>query len=84
MTNSKKSTPSDKTFTRQAILDLAAAIKNVFKKYNRQTREKAWKKLISPQGQEDVDKLIKNLNKPLSMFRRLQFAEWLDQQIKKE
>lgn len=67
----------DKTQLQNATTDMASALKDVFKKYTRQTREKAWSKLTSQDGRREMDKLLQDPNRPLSQFRKLNFAEWL-------
>lgn len=67
---------ADKTQLQNATVDMASALKDVFKKYTRQTRAKAWSKLTSRQGMDEVEKIIQDPNRPLSQFRKLNFAEW--------
>ena len=62
---------------RQAIVDMAGALRGVFKDYVRQTRQKAWNKLITGDGKKTSEKLLNNPGRPLSTFRTLQFSEWL-------
>ena len=62
---------------RQAIVDMAAALRGVFKDYMRDTRRRAWKKLTTGQGKKDIEKLLNQPSIPLSRFRKLVFAEWL-------
>jgi hypothetical protein len=67
---------ADKTQLQNATVDMASALKDVFKKYTRQTRSKAWSKLTSRQGMDEVEKILQDPNRPLSQFRKLNFAEW--------
>ena len=65
---------------RQAIVDMASALREVFKKYTRAVRRKAWKKLISNQGQKEIEKVLNQTSRPVSRFRTLPFAEWVSLQ----
>ena len=67
---------------RQAIVDMAAALRSVFKDYIRDTRRRAWRKLTTGQGKKDVEKLLNQPSIPLSRFRKLVFADWLTLQEK--
>jgi hypothetical protein len=64
---------------RQAVVDMATALRNVYKKYNRETRRKAWKALISKKGQDLMAKLLNQTSRPVSHFRTLSFREWLNE-----
>lgn len=64
--------------TMQAIMDMAHALSNSFKKYSLNTRQKAWKSLSSAKGDKEVAKLIRNPNRPINTFRQLAFREWLE------
>lgn len=69
---------SEKSNPRQAIMDMAAALKGVFKDYSRTARRRAWKSLISNKGKREIEKILTTTSRPLNPFRTLQFAEWLD------
>ncbi len=62
---------------RQAVVDMATALRNVFKKYNRETRRKSWRALTGKKGQEEMTKLIRQTTRPVSHFRSLSFREWI-------
>jgi hypothetical protein len=62
---------------RQAQVDMASALKDVFKKYVRSTRKKAWDAITSKKGHEEMDKLITQPSRPISRFRALNFREWM-------
>lgn len=64
--------------TMQAIVDMAHALSNSFKRYSINTRRKAWKSLSSSKGDKEVEKLIKNPNRPINTFQRLAFREWME------
>lgn len=71
------------TNTRNAIVDMAKALESVFKKYSRQTRTKAWKKLTSEVGLKEMDKLLQDPNRPVNNFQKLplreSFKEWIEE-----
>lgn len=71
-----------KNDARPAIKDLIDAIRSVFKKYTRETREKSWKNGIqSADGKNTIDKLIKNPNVPIiAPYKLLKFKEFVEQQ----
>jgi len=70
-----------KNDARTATVDLINAIREIFKKYTRETRIKSWKDGIeSVDGKEAINKLIKNPSVPLiGIYRYLKFKEWLNQ-----
>lgn len=61
----------------QARLDLVDSMKKVFKKYSRANSKSAWKAISSPNGSKEIEKLINNTNRSLSVFKTLNFREWL-------
>ena len=63
--------------SRQATIDLATALRNVFKTHTRNNRERAWNSITSTAGNEEINKLIVNPNRPLNKFATLSFKEWL-------
>jgi len=69
---------------RQAVVDMATALRNVYKKYNRETRRKAWRALTSKKGQEEMAKLINQTTRPVSHFRSLSFREWILEEMEFE
>ena len=64
--------------TQKAIVDIAQAMASVFKRYNRQTRQRAAKKLCTSDGRRAVDQLAQNPNRPLNQFPKLAFREWMN------
>ena len=62
---------------RQATIDLATALRNVFRNHTKNNREKAWNSITSSAGHKEIDKLIINPNRPLNGFNSLSFKEWL-------
>jgi hypothetical protein len=69
-----------KSNLKNAICDMATALRDVFKEYPRSIRKQAWKKLISTQGQHEIEKVLNQTSRPISRFRMLQFSEWLNLQ----
>lgn len=71
---------SQNTDARPAVQDLLNAIRGVFAKYTRSTREKAWDNGIqSADGRKAIDKLIKNPKVPIvGAYRFLKFKEWIN------
>ena len=41
---------------KDAVVDIAKSLEGVFKKYTKNTREKAWKKITSKDGEKENDK----------------------------
>ncbi len=75
----------NKTNLRNAIVDLAKSLESVFKKYSRQTRNKAWSKITSKQGEKEVKKILNDPDRPINTFQKLatessslQLKVWLD------
>ncbi len=72
----------DKTSKIDALEDLAKAIAEVFQKYTKVTREKAWKSLQSAKGKKEIDKLLNNPKYSTKGVRNLwteqqNFVDWL-------
>jgi len=63
--------PDKKTNLKDAIMDLARGIETVFRKYTRQTREKAWEKVTGKDGEREIKKIIVDPNRQLSAFGKL-------------
>lgn len=63
----------DKNETNQisAIMDLAAKIQSVFKKYSLGTRRAAWEKIHTKNGDEAIKDLMKNPARSLNAFKKL-------------
>lgn len=68
----------NKSNPRDAVVDMASSLAGVFKKYSRQTREKAWKHLSGPAGHLEIEKLLLDPKRPLNTFQKLTFKEWLN------
>jgi hypothetical protein len=79
----------DSTNKQQAIEEIADAIRKVFMKYSRGTRDKAWEKLTSKKGIKEIEKLLVNPQRSLGTVRTLwseselpDFYAWLDNRKK--
>lgn len=82
MANSVKD-KNNQTNLKNAIVDLAKGIGNVFKKYSRSTRKRAWERLTSKEGEKEVDKILLDPNRQINTFQKLankneSFSEWLE------
>lgn len=66
--------------TRKAVVDIADAVKGVFKNYTMNSRRRAWKAITSDKGDEEIERLVKLPSRPTTKFRFLNFAEWLNQE----
>lgn len=60
-----------KTNLRDAIMDLARGIESVFRRYTRSTRDKAWEKITSKDGEKEIRKILLDPNRQLSPFGKL-------------
>lgn len=60
---------------REAINDIFISLKDVFKKYSRSSRKKAWSKVTTSAGKEIVEKLINNPSIQLRGLDKLIFKE---------
>ena len=67
-----------RSYKRQAILDIAKGLKSVFKDYTRPASKYAWERLTSTKGKAAVNRLIVNPDQPLNKFMKLAFREWLE------
>lgn len=69
---------------KKALQDIADALKGVFSKHTRPTREMAWDRVTSKKGLEEIDKIIRNPSKPINTITKLypehamKFKKWLD------
>ena len=63
---------------RAARVDMASALRDIFKKYTRGARESAWNSMCSKDGQQEMAKLLNNPSRPISGFRTISFREWLE------
>lgn len=71
---------SVQTNLKKAILDIAKELEGVFKKYSLSTRKKAWSKITSKKGEEEIKKILINPKKQLNTFEKLaneSFVDWL-------
>ena len=59
------------TNVKDAIVDIAKSLETVFKKYSKNTREKAWKKITSKDGEKEVKKIIVDPSRPINTFQKL-------------
>jgi len=64
--------------SKKIISDLAKSIKDVFKKYSKNSRQKGWNVIKSAAGEKQISKFIQDPNYPLSGIERLNFKEWCD------
>lgn len=60
-----------KTNLRDAIMDLARGIESVFRKYTKNTRDKAWDKITGKDGEREIRKILLDPNRQLSPFGKL-------------
>jgi hypothetical protein len=62
---------------RDALTDLFASLKGVFKRYDRTARRKAFDSLVTGKGRDEVNKLINNPTYQVTGIPRLlKFKEW--------
>jgi hypothetical protein len=74
------------TNIKNAIVDIAKSLETVFKKYSKSTREKAWDKITSKDGEKEIKKIIVDPNRPINTFQKLatqkdescKFSKWLE------
>lgn len=66
------------TNLQKAILDIASNLKKSFAKYSRNTRDKAWKRITSADGEREIDKILLNPERQLNTFQKLAFKEWME------
>jgi len=64
----------------QAILDIASNLTKSFKKFSKPTREKAWQRITSADGEKQVKKIINDPSRQLNTFPQLAFKEWIKTQ----
>ena len=67
------------TNLQKAILDIASNLKKSFTKYSRNTRDKAWKRITSAEGEREIDKILLNPERQLNTFQKLAFKEWMEE-----
>jgi hypothetical protein len=72
------------TNVKDAIVDIAKSLEVVFKKYSKNTREKAWDKITSKDGEKEIKKIIVDPSRPVNTFQKLatqkdeSFKNWLE------
>jgi hypothetical protein len=65
---------------KNAVLDMVKELAKVFKHYTRNTREAAWRHLVSANGKREMDKVLANPDRSPNTFQKLiSFKEWRDQ-----
>lgn len=80
---------NNQTNLKNAVVDLAKSLETVFKKYSRSTREKAWDKLTSAEGEKEVKKILLDPHRQVNTFQKLankneSFSVWLERREKKD
>jgi len=72
------------TNIKDAIVDIAKGLESVFKKYTKNTREKAWKEITSKDGEKEINKILRDPTRPINTFQKLakknenvNFKDWL-------
>lgn len=73
---------------KNAIVDIAKSLEGVFKRYTRQTREKAWDKITSKDGEKEIKKILNDPTRQINTFQKLanqneSFKNWLESQENK-
>lgn len=69
-----------KSDPRQAISDMVFSLRDVFKKYDRHSRKKAWNSLQNGDGKRHMGELIDNPGKPIvGVYKWLSFKEWIEE-----
>lgn len=63
--------PDKKSSIKDAIMDLARSMESVFRKYTKNTREKAWDRITSKDGEREVRKILVDPVRQLSSFAKL-------------
>ncbi len=56
---------------KNAIMDLARGLETVFKKYTRSTRNKAWDKITSKDGEKEVARILRDPSLTVAPFGKL-------------
>jgi hypothetical protein len=65
-----------KTNPKDALEDMASALKKVFKDYSLSSRRQAWEKLTKGKGKDEMDKMILYPSRPVH-FSKLNFKDWM-------
>lgn len=67
------------TDSRKTTEDIIQSIRSIFQRSSRGAREKAWERLFSTKGKEEIKTLVVNPNRGMNQFRGLiTFKEWLN------
>lgn len=74
---------TNNTNLKNAVVDIAKSLEVVFRKYSRNTREKAWRKITGKQGEEQMKKILQDPRRPINGFQKLatqneSFSAWLE------
>lgn len=65
------------TNIQKAVLDIAGNLEKSFRKFSKNTREKAWNRITSAEGEKEIKKIIQDPNRQLNTFQKLAFKEWI-------
>lgn len=65
------------TNIQKAVLDIAGSLEKSFRKFSKNTRDKAWDRITSPDGEKEIKKIIQDPNRQLNTFQKLAFKEWI-------
>jgi len=73
------------TSVKDAIVDIAKSLENVFKKYTKNTRTKAWEKITSKDGEKEIKKILNDPARQTNTFQKLasqknesrSFGKWI-------
>jgi hypothetical protein len=74
------------TSVKDAIVEIAKSLENVFKKYTKNTRTKAWEKITSKDGEKEIKKILNDPSRQTNTFQKLatqknescKFSKWLE------
>jgi hypothetical protein len=67
---------------RDALADIFAALRVVFKKYDRSTRHKAVRAMYASAGRHKIEQLMDSPTRPINGIPKLlNFKEWLSQKV---
>jgi hypothetical protein len=63
---------------RDCIEDIADALKQIFNKYSRGARKKAWSTIAGSRAQTEIKKLLNNPQRNTNVFRNISFRDWVE------
>jgi hypothetical protein len=67
------------SYAKEALVDMAKAIKDVFKDYSLSARKQAWHKLIKdPIAKSEMEQSLINPKRSNSRLMSVSFKEWLE------